>query len=337
MVAATRPSPAISDTANHEFINSPFSRSITPINRKKAIGASVVAVIPAYNEARYIGSVVLKTLQYVDSVIVVDDGSSDETAELARLAGAIVVEHEVNQGKGEALNTGFAKARSVLVPTAIVTIDGDWQHLPEQLPNVVAPILNDEADIVIGSRYKDNSSDVPMQRQLGHLVFTTAVNVLSGTAVTDSQSGFRAFSLNAAKAIKFNSKGFGVESEMQFVANDHDLRVLEVPITIRYLDKPKRNLLKHGFKVLTGILRLIGQHRPLLFFSLPGLTILTLGAALGFWGVNIHDATQQMPMMVFLFAAIFTIMGSIALFTGLILHSLRGFIMEFVAPNSGHQ
>ena len=214
---------------------------------------SVVLVIPAYNEERFIGSVVLKARQYVDEVIVIDDGSTDCTGQIARAAGAIVVQHPQNYGKGVALNTGFAKVRE-FSPDVVITIDGDWQHLPEEISLVAQPVLEGEADLVVGSRYLEQTSTVPLKRIVGHWGFNVLTNVSSGTPLTDSQSGFRAFSPAALSQMTFSSSGFSVECEMQFLARDLRLRVLEVPITIRYHDKPKRSVLKHGLIVLDGLI-----------------------------------------------------------------------------------
>jgi glycosyltransferase involved in cell wall biosynthesis len=294
----------------------------------------VVVVIPAFNEERFIGSVVITAKRYADAVVVVDDGSKDHTSEIARLAGAVVVKHEVNKGKGIALNTGFAKAKELFLPEVIVTMDGDWQHDPEELPKLIEPILKSEADIVIGSRYLENRSDVPRQRVLGHRGFNVVLNHLSGTLTTDSQSGFRAFSLEAAKALHFDSVGFSVESEMQFLATRHRLRVKEVPITIRYLDKPKRALWKHGLKVLNGILELIGQHRPLLFFGVPGMIMVLMGVVIGVLVLETYNMVGAVPLWEAALLAFLWITGTVMLFTGLILHSLRGLILEFTRPSS---
>lgn len=316
----------------------------TPLNRK-AVGffdpeATTeifidrgLAIIPAYNEARYIGSVVLKALKYVGGVIVVDDGSTDDTAEIARLAGAIVVRHKVNAGKGVALNTGFQKAQELFIPDVVITIDGDWQHLPEELPQVAAPVLSGKADMVIGSRYLQKDSKVPLQRILGHWGFNFLLNLSSGTPLSDSQSGFRAFSLKAVRSIcksahGFGSRGFSVESEMQFMAKDFGLTVVEVPITIRYLDKPKRSVLSHGLRVLNGILKLIGQTRPLLFFTIPGIAFLLLGALTGLWVIHSYQVNQELAIGTALLALLFCFIGTLALFTGIILHSLRGMVLD---------
>lgn len=299
----------------------------------EAAPARIVAVIPAHNEERFIGSVVLGARKHADAVIVVDDGSQDATAEIAECAGAIVVRHERNLGKGAALNTGFGRARE-LHPQAIVTLDGDSQHVAEEMPLVVAPVLEHQADIVVGSRYLENNSLVPLHRILGHRAFTLLTNWLSGTRVTDSQSGFRAFSARAAAVTDFTSAGFAVESEMQFLAHERDLRVIEVPITIRYDDQPKRSAVTHGLGVLNGLLRLVGQYRPLLFLGLPGLLVLLGGLAFGGWVVLIYRRSQTLAVGYALISVLLSILGSLSLFAGIILHSIRALLLEMVRPRT---
>ncbi len=287
----------------------------------------IVVLIPAYNEERFIGSVVLQTLKYVDDVIVIDDGSTDKTAEIANAAGAIVLKHETNFGKGIALNTGFEYAR-LLDPDVVITFDGDYQHLPEELMSVAIPIIHNEADIVVGSRYIGDASDVPLQRIIGHWGFTTLTNVLSGTSLTDSQSGFRAFSKTALLALTFSSKSFSVESEMQFLAKDQKLRVVEVPITIKYPDKPKRSVINHGFIVLNGILGLVIQHRPLLFFSILGMTFILIGSAAGLWVINRYQESQELAIGTALIVVILITTGFSIIFTGILLHTIRALRVE---------
>jgi glycosyltransferase involved in cell wall biosynthesis len=289
----------------------------------------LIALIPAYNEERFIGSVVLKARKYVDTVMVVDDGSRDLTAEIARAAGAIVIRLETNRGKGAALSSGFEKARE-LDAQALVVLDGDGQHRPEEIPTVVAPILNGEADIVIGSRYLDRKSRVPFFRIWGHKVFTSATNWLSGTHLTDSQSGFRAFSKNAIQTINFESKDFSVESEMQFLAKRQDLKLIEVPVVIRYSDQSKRPVLVHGVSVLNGILRLVGQHRPLLFFGVPGAVVLLTGLLWGAYVVEIYSIAHTLAVGYALISVLLSIIGIFSLFTGIILHSIRALLHELV-------
>jgi glycosyltransferase involved in cell wall biosynthesis len=286
-----------------------------------------VVVIPAYNEERFIGSIVLKARQYADTVIVVDDGSTDAMAEIAEAAGAIVVRHAQNQGKGAALNTGLAKARE-LCPAAVVLLDGDSQHLPEQIPQMLAPVLAGQADIVVGSRYLEQTSDVPRHRVLGHWFFNLLTNGASREQVTDSQSGFRALSPLALGALTFGSNGFSVESEMQFLAHEKHLRMVEVPISIRYPDKPKRSVVVHGLMVLNGVLRLVGQYRPLLFFGVPGLFITLFSLALGGYVVSLYQATKVLAVGYAMITVLLAMIGMLTFVTGIILHSVRDLLLE---------
>jgi glycosyltransferase involved in cell wall biosynthesis len=290
----------------------------------------LIALIPAFNEERFIGSVVLKARKYVDTVMVIDDGSRDLTAEIAHAAGAIVIRHETNRGKGRALQSGFQKARE-LDAQAVVVLDADGQHRPEEIPTVVAPILNGEADIVIGSRYLDRKSRVPFIRIWGHKAFTSVTNWLTGTHLTDSQSGFRAFSKNAVQNINFESKDFSVESEMQFLAERQDLKLVEIPVVIRYPDQPKRPVIMHGVSVLNGILRMVGQYRPLLFFGVPGMIVLLIGLLWGAYVVEIYSIAHTLAVGYALISVMLSIIGMFSLFTGIILHSIRALLYELVA------
>lgn len=289
----------------------------------------IVVVIPAYNEERFIGSVALKARQHASKVIVVDDGSSDCTAEVAAGSGAVVVKHTRNRGKAAALNTGFQLARRY-DPKVVITLDADGQHLPEELETIAAPVLDGQADIVIGSRYINHTSRVPRHRRMGHTAFNLLTEFTSGVKSTDSQSGFRAFSPTALKKIAFHSNGFSVESEMQFIAHELGLRVLEVPITIRYMDRPKRPVMQQGLMVLNGVLRLTGQYRPLLFIGLPGLLSLLAGFVLGIFIVERYELTQTLAVGYALICVILSVIGMLMLTTGVLLHSIRGLLLELL-------
>ncbi len=293
------------------------------------IDFNVIVVIPAYNEARFIGSVVLNVQKFADVVIVVDDGSTDETGPIARAAGAVVVRLPNNRGKGIALNAGFSKALEHS-PDVVVTFDGDGQHVSMELPFVIAPIIQGQADIVVGSRYLQNWSKVPRHRVWGHKVFNILTNLASRTKTTDSQSGFRAFSPRALEVLNFRSEGFSVESEMQFLVREHSLRMVEVPITIFYQDKPKRSVIQHGLIVLNGVLRLVGQYRPLLFFGLPGFLLMVTGVGWGAWVVDIYRRAETLAVGYAMISVLFSIVGSLFLATGIILHSVRGLLTELL-------
>lgn len=285
-----------------------------------------IAVIAAYNEDRFIGSVVLKTRHYVDRVIVVDDGSSDHTAMLAEEAGAVVIRHHTNRGKAEAVNTGLHHARELNAETVIL-IDADGQHDPGEIPALIAPIEAGEADLVVGSRFLGVQSRIPRWRILGQHALTLATNVASGVSLTDSQSGFRALSRKALYALKFRPEGgFSIESEMQFLIHQHRLSVEEVPVKMTYDEGPKRNPFRHGLQVLNGILALVGQNRPFFFFGVPGIIFLILGLLMGVVVVNLYDKYQTLAVGYALISILLFIIGIQTLFTGIILHSIRAFL-----------
>ena len=291
----------------------------------------VIVIVPAYNEERFIGSVLLKLKRYPVDIIVVDDGSTDDTAGIARLAGVVVFKQESNQGKGGAINTGLHAARESS-PDVIVMLDADGQHLPEDLPQIVEPILTGEADIVIGSRYIKNTSNTPLIRRWGHRFFNIATTLPSGVAVSDSQSGYRAFSKRAFESAVFHSNGFSVESEMQFFARENDLKVMDVPITIRYTDKAKRSPFSQGLNVLGGIIKLTGQYRPLIYFGIPGIALMIIGIGWGILVIERYAETGLLATGYALICLLLSIIGLIMLSTGFTLHSIRGLLNDMLRP-----
>ena len=212
----------------------------------------IVAIIPAYNEEDALADVIAKTSQYVDEVIIVDDGSIDRTAEVAIEAGAKLIRHSTNLGKGEALKSGF---EAIDDDSIIVTIDGDGQHNPDEIPTIIKPIIEDGADLVNGSRYMNGPEEnTPAYRRVGQKVLDIATNISAGIKVTDSQSGFRAFSPRTKGVFRFKDTGFGIESEMLVDAAEAGLKIVEVPITVRYdLDGSTKDPVTHGVGVLIKI------------------------------------------------------------------------------------
>ena len=217
----------------------------------------IIAAIPAYNEAKHIEEIVSKTLRYVSQVIVVDDGSEDGTGERAKRAGATVLRHDRNLGKGVAINTAFKIARESN-PLVMVLLDGDGQHEPGEIPLLLGPVLNNQADMVVGSRFLANNH-IPKYRMLGQTVLNITTNLGSGVKLTDTQSGFRSFSRKAIEKMVLKEAGFAVESEMQFKAHRCGLKVIEVPINTNYDEKVKRSPVAHGFGVLFRVLGMMGE------------------------------------------------------------------------------
>jgi len=289
--------------------------------------ARCVALIPAYNEERFIGSVVLKARRFVDVVLVVDDGSSDDTATVAEEAGAIVIRHPHNTGKAAALNTGLDKARG-LNPAALILLDGDGQHDPADIPTLLAPALAGQADIVIGSRFIGTASNTPRWRVAGQQALTMATNFASGVALSDSQTGFRALSSRAVQTLVFRTNGFSVESEMQFLVKRYDLTVGEVPIRVNYDERPKRNPVRHGLQVLNGIIQMVSQNRPLFFFGVPGLGLLAVGGALALLVVDRYSVYTRLAVGWAILSIGAIIIGALTVFTGLILHTIRAYLHD---------
>jgi hypothetical protein len=290
----------------------------------------VVAIIPAFNEERHVGSVVLRLRHVLDTVIVVNDGSSDATDEVARLAGAQVITHPVNKGYGAAIQSGLAAAQK-LEPRAVVLMDADGQHRVEDVVDLVRPILEDEADVAVGSRFADERSQVPRMRKVAQHGLTWLTNIGSGVKLTDSQSGMRAFGPRALEALLLSSTSMSAASEMQFLAGDAQLRVCEVPIEIRYFGDVKRSAISQGLDVLNGIIRLVSQRRPLLFFGVPGLALVMIGVWLALDTVLTFDRTHILLVGQLIFGVAFLVVGMLSMFTAVVLHALLGLRIELRA------
>ena len=300
---------------------------LPPLDLERKTKPKIMAAIPVYNEERFIGSVVLKTKKYVDEVVVIDDGSTDATSEIAKAAGATVIKHEHNEGKGAAINTAFNMARKLRIK-ALVLLDGDGQHNPAEITAILKSLFEKKADVIIGSRFLDIKSDIPKYRTLGQRILTFTTNLCSHTKITDSQSGFRAFSKKAIKAMDFTENGLSVESEMQFLINEKNLKVAEIPIYVGYKDKAKRGPVSHGLGVLNRILRHVGEQRPLLFFGVSGMIMFLGGIAVGMVALNIFVKTGGFSTGYTLLSVLLCILGALVAFMGIMLNSTKNFLSD---------
>ena len=282
----------------------------------------IIAAIPCFNEERCIGSVVLKTKKFVSSVVVIDDGSTDATSEVATEAGALVYQHGQNRGYGAAVRSALAKGRE-LGADVLVILDGDSQHDPKDIPRLVKPLLDREADIVVGSRFLGAGKKPPFYRRMGQCVLNAVTNIGSGQKISDSQSGFRAYSAKALKELDLAENGMSVSSEMQFAISKAGLKVAEVPIDVSYIDKTKRNPVGHGISVLSRVLVLFSLRQPLLLFGLPGLGFLTAGLVLGARVLAIYGDTHVLAIGNALGAILLCIAGMLALFAALMLQAMK--------------
>jgi glycosyltransferase involved in cell wall biosynthesis len=289
----------------------------------------VIVVVPSYNEELVIGSIVLKALQQVDRVIVVDDGSEDRTAEVAAFGGAEVIRIGKNSGKAHALCAGLKRAHD-LGCTAAVTLDGDGQHTTREIQQVVTPILEGKADLVIGSRFLTRTNGVPFYRRIGQRTLDVMTEIGSGHRSTDTQSGFRAFSKKALDNLNFASTGYNIETDMITHFASRGLRILDVPTTVRYEvpHKHKKNPVTHGLGVLARIINIISYRRPLLAFGIPGFLMIVAGLLSEIWVFAELYATNTFHYILAIGSAFIVILGMLLVIAGLILNALVMILKE---------
>ena len=283
----------------------------------------LIAVLPAFNEELCIGTIVLRTQQYVETVIVVDDGSSDHTSDVARLAGAEVIRLDYNTGKAYALLLGLRHARETGC-TAAVMLDTDGQHDPQEIPRVAGLVMAGKADLVIGSRFIEKKNGIPVYRQIGQKTLDIFTNFGAKSKVTDSQSGFRALSSKALDNLDFKSQGYNVESDMINHFSSIGLAIVEVPISVTYEvpNKHKKNPLSHGVGVLTRLINLIGYRRPLLLFGAPGAFLFVAGLIGSSFAFTEYYTTSYFPFILSTVSALLLIMGMLLVIAGLLLNTL---------------
>lgn len=290
---------------------------------KGDIPQNITVILPAYNEELSIGSIALLTRFYANNVIVVDDGSADRTAEIARNAGAQVIVHETNTGKGGALKTGF-KAAVDQGADIIVTMDSDGQHNPADIPKLIAPIIEGNADVVNGSRYlNDLEKNTPIYRRVGQTILDKVTNINSGIELTDSQSGFRAFAASTTGVFRFDAQGMGIESEMLADAGKAGLRIREVEIGVRYdVDGSTLNPIRHGLEVFVMVLKDIQFNKPLYYFTVPGLSLGIGGLYIGAHFLQTFASGGDLQLGTTVLMVLLIVVGTFMALTGILLHSV---------------
>jgi glycosyltransferase involved in cell wall biosynthesis len=286
----------------------------------------VIAGMPAFNEEKYIGTLVLNARQYVDEVLVVDDGSSDNTAVVAGLAGAEVLRHPNNLGYGAAVRSLLAEARK-RGADVLVILDADSQHDPREIPKLIGPI-REGYDFVIGSR-QGQSSRIPFYRRFGQKVILNSLSVLSGKDIKDSECGFRAFSRQALNTLKLKENGMAVSAETIAEATRCNLKVAQVPVSVTYhKGSSTLNPLAHGLGVLTRIVAMISEQRPLFFFGMAGAFLMVLGIIAGVYTIELYSISRVVSTGWALVSVFFLTTGAASLFSGLLLYTIARIIRD---------
>ncbi|HET7437684.1 MAG TPA: glycosyltransferase family 2 protein [Thermoanaerobaculia bacterium] len=214
----------------------------------------LAVLIPALNAERTLPPVVAEARQQLEPVVVIDDGSRDRTADVARAAGATVLAHDINRGKGAALKTGFVWAL-VNGFDGVITLDADGQHLPREIGKFVAAANESDADLIIGGRAHHFGEMLP-RRRIANRLSAWCIAWTSGAKISDSQSGFRFYSARLLNAVKLRTDGFDMESEVIVRAGRRHMKILTIPIDLGFVDglstshyKPLKDTLRIAWTV----------------------------------------------------------------------------------------
>jgi len=288
----------------------------------------IVAGIPALNEERTIAKVIVRAMEHVDTVLVVDDGSRDETSAIAKKLGAVVLKHARNLGKGAALRDCFRWAKRWSADV-LVTIDADGQHDPADIPRLVAALRKKRADVVIGSRLY-RPPRMPRHRWMAARALDAAAGVRIDGRLLDSQSGLRAYSRNAIENLVITDLGVGADTELLMRANSARLRILEVPIRVDYggSNTSKSHPLIHGLNALFGIVRFTSIQHPLTFYGGFATVSFVISLYFGFKTIDYFQHFGKVLIDLALISIASGLLAFLALFTGVILFTLIGLIRE---------
>jgi glycosyltransferase involved in cell wall biosynthesis len=284
--------------------------------------------IPAYNEEKNIASIIVKLKKISDSIIVCDDGSSDLTGKISEDLGVIVITHEKNKGYGAAINSIFKKCNEINTDV-LVTFDADGQHRIDDLEKVLEPIRNNVADIVIGSRFLDDESDVPGYRKIGIKIITQVTNTSIKQKLTDSQSGFRAYNKEVLSQINPSDIGMGISTEILIKASTKGLRISEVPIKITYSgDTSTHNPVIHGTSVLISTIKFTSIEHPLKFYGIPSIIFLVIGSIFSYFTISFYAEVGRLNPNLALISIGMIVIGIVLLISAILLFSLVNVVRE---------
>ena len=285
--------------------------------------------IPAFNEEKNISDIIQKLSKICDTVIVCNDGSTDDTGNIAKKMGAIVITHEQNLGYGVAIRSLFLKARE-LDSDMLVTLDSDGQHRISDILPVIDPIIKNQADLVIGSRFlEDNQEDMPKYRKIGIKMITSLANSSLEHSVSDSQSGFRAYGKNVLSEITPSENGMGVSNEILIKVSKKGLKIVEVPIVVSYEgDTSTQNPISHGVSVTLSTLKFISIDHPLKFYGISGLVFLVIGLIFTVMTIHGFTETRQILLSTAVIGIGTIIIGTVLMMTAILLFSIVNLIRE---------
>jgi len=287
----------------------------------------IAILIPCYNEGKSVSSVVgsfRKQLPDAD-IYVYDNNSSDNTYQEAVNAGAIV-RRETRQGKGNVIRSMFKQIEA----DVYVMVDGDGTYPAERVHELIQPVIDDRADMTIGSRlHRLSASRFKVLNWLGNKAFLFVLNTIFKMNVTDLLSGYRAFSRHLVKSLPVLSRGFEVETELTVKCFERGHRIVEIPVNLvprQQGSESKISIIRDGVLILSTIFSLFRDYKPLTVFGSFGLVLMFCGAVPGYLVVWGHDAAVRIPLL--LLSGGFVLSGLISIFVGLILHSISRHFKE---------
>tara|TARA_Y100001936_G_C16035813_1_gene648492 strand:+ start:326 stop:1207 length:882 start_codon:yes stop_codon:yes gene_type:complete len=289
----------------------------------------IIIGIPAFNEEKNIASIITRLSGIADTIIVCNDGSTDLTSEIAEKMGALVINHKKNLGYGGAIRSIFLKAKEIN-GDVLVTFDADGQHRIQDIENVTNPIINQEADLVIGSRFLDDSEkEVPQYRKVGIKVITKITNASINEKLTDSQSGFRAYSKQVVSELNPSELGMGISTEILIKASSKNFKILEVPIKILYSGNTStHNPVSHGSSVILSTIKYTSIEHPLKFYGIPSMIFFIIGISFAYLSAQYYSEIGRLNTNLTLVAGSTIVIAIVLLLTSILLYTLVSVVRE---------
>ena len=284
--------------------------------------------IPAFNEEKNIGKVIVTLKKITNDIIVCDDGSNDLTKEIAEGLGVKVISHTKNMGYGEAIKSIFNEAKKKDADI-LVTFDADGQHRPEDIMSLTKPIIDQEAEVVIGSRFLKNETNMPKYRKIGVKVLTKVTNMSIKENLTDSQSGLRAYQKKVLQNISLTDSGMGISTEILIKSHQKEFRIVEVPIQILYgKDTSTHNPVSHGTSVLLSTIKYTSIQHPLKFYGIPAIIFLLVGMSFMIWTFQIYAEETRVVTNIVLVGIGTLLLGAVLMISAILLYSLVSVVQD---------